>query len=73
MAAESLLVSNTVRQTPFINEMREWRPSAKNGRDDGLDAVAGALSQEPIRIASGKQKGVRKNWSPNATIFKAKT
>jgi len=72
MAAESLSVSQSVRRTPFITEMREWRPSAKNGRDDGLDSVAGALSQEPIRIASGKQKGERKNWIPSARVFKAK-
>lgn len=72
MAAQSLHVSEAVQQTPFLNEMREWRPTQTNGRDDGLDAVAGALSQEPIRIAVGKQKGTRKSWSPNSTIFRAK-
>lgn len=72
MAARALHVSATVRQTPFINEMREWRPSA-NSRDDGLDAVAGALSQQPVRIATGPQKGRRHNWQPSAEIYKART
>jgi hypothetical protein len=73
MAARALNVNEVIKASPFLNEMREWRPTAKNGRDDGLDAVAGALSQEHVRIALGKQKGTRKNWSPTAKIFKAKT
>jgi hypothetical protein len=73
MAAGSLCVHESVKVTPFLNEMREWRPSARHGNDDGLDAVAGALSQEPIRIGGGMNKAMRKNWSPAAQIFKAKT
>ena len=73
MAAKHLWVNQAILLTPFINEMREWRPASKNGRDDGLDAVAGALSQQSIRISGGPQKGTRKNWSPNTTIFQAKT
>jgi len=30
--------------------MREWRPGGR-GRDDGLDAVAGCLGDEPVRLA----------------------
>jgi hypothetical protein len=56
-----------------MDEMREWRPIAKNGRDDGLDAVAGALRQVPVRIALSAQKGTRQNWQGNSTTFKAKT
>lgn len=73
LAARALSVAASVKQTPFISEMREWRPMSSNGRDDGLDAVAGALSQEPIRIAQGINKASRKNWSPTAQIYKAKT
>lgn len=73
MAAQALHVSKTVKQSPFMTEIREWRPIHLNGRDDGLDAVAGALSQEPIRIAMGAHRGSRKNWQPNATIYTAKT
>jgi len=72
MAAKNLYVHRDVLATPFLNEMREWRPMSSNTRDDGLDAVASALLQEPIRIAGGKSKGTRKNWSPSAQIFKAK-
>ncbi|WP_154667232.1 hypothetical protein [Niveispirillum irakense] len=28
--------------SPLLTEMREWQPRGK-GRDDGLDAVAGAI------------------------------
>jgi hypothetical protein len=72
LAARALSVSDHVKKTPFLSEMREWRPSCKNGQDDGLDAVAGALSQEPIRIASGPQKGSRKYWQASSEIYKAK-
>lgn len=34
---------------PFMREMREWRPGTGN-RDDGLDAVAGCLLAEPVRL-----------------------
>jgi len=73
MANENLHVHNTVKQTSFLNEMREWRPGSSTINDDGLDAVASALIQEPIRIAGVQQTGVRKNWSPAAQIFRAKT
>ncbi|MEQ8667029.1 MAG: phage terminase large subunit [Rhodospirillales bacterium] len=33
----------------FMAEMRDWRPDAQ-GRDDGLDAVAGCLLSEPQRL-----------------------
>lgn len=72
MANENLYVHDDVKKTPFLNEMREWRPTSSNAKDDGLDAVASALLQEPIRISGGSQKGTRKNWSPTAQIFKAK-
>lgn len=72
LAAENLSVHHAVRSTFFLSEMREWTPAKANGADDGLDAVAGALLQEPIKIAAGRQKGTRKNWSPSGDIFKAK-
>ncbi len=49
MAAEALHVHTQVWQTPFINEMRDWRPG-RNGRDDGLDAVSGCILNEPVRL-----------------------
>ncbi|MGE4220291.1 MAG: hypothetical protein AB7G39_12665, partial [Alphaproteobacteria bacterium] len=36
----------------FAMEMREWRPDGaeRAGSDDGLDAVAGCLLAEPVRL-----------------------
>jgi hypothetical protein len=49
LAGRRLLAHRSVWDSPFIEEMREWRPGRK-GRDDGLDAVAGCLSNEPARF-----------------------
>src|SRR3569623_3133456 len=43
LAARRLNVHDSIRKTPFIAEMQEWRPGGR-GQDDGLDAVAAALS-----------------------------
>ena len=52
MAAKRLFVHKSVCDTPFFMEMREWRPDTRSGasQDDGLDAVAGALSLQPDRL-----------------------
>lgn len=50
LAAGALSVHRSVWDTPFVAEMREWRPGAK-GRDDGLDAVAGCLLSQPVRLS----------------------
>lgn len=49
LAANRLHAHQSVWKTPFIEEMREWRPGNRC-RDDGLDAVAGCLLTEPVRI-----------------------
>jgi hypothetical protein len=51
LAAKALHVHASVKLTKFIEEMREWVPGGKC-RDDGLDAVAGALSQQPVRVGT---------------------
>ena len=50
LAAGRLHAHRTVWDTPFVAEMREWRPGV-NGRDDGLDAVSGCLLSEPVRLS----------------------
>lgn len=51
MAAQNLYVHKSVLLTPFMQEMQEWRPDGKGkGHDDGIDAVAGALAQQPVRL-----------------------
>ncbi len=72
LAAEMLHVHERVYKTSFIREMREWRPG-KNGQDDGLDAVAGALSSEPIRIGSAPRKLNKKQWHGTSHITHAET
>lgn len=51
LAANALNMHEQISQTKFFTEMRDWRPgqSSKNS-DDGIDAVAGALMAEPVRI-----------------------
>lgn len=61
MAARSVYVHESVYSTRFITEMQEWRPGLAGARDDGLDAAAGALSLEPVRI--------RKSYSPASKLW----
>ncbi len=49
LAAGRLKVVRRVWDSPFIREMREWQPGG-TGADDGLDAVAGCLLAEPVRL-----------------------
>lgn len=49
LAAGRLNVAQRVWDSPFVREMREWQPGG-NGLDDGLDAVAGCLLAEPVRL-----------------------
>ncbi len=51
LAAGALNAHRSVWDTPFVREMRDWRPDSRfKGRDDGLDAVAGCLKAEPVRL-----------------------
>jgi hypothetical protein len=71
LAAKALYVHKAVFVTPFICEMQEWRPDKPAAHDDGLDAAAGALAMEPVRIrAVGRVLG-RNNWQGNATAHMA--
>ncbi len=51
MAARALHVHSRVLSGPFPREMAEWNPQRAGNHDDGLDAVAGAISLEPIRLS----------------------
>lgn len=61
LAARLLHVHAGVYATPFIAEMQEWRPGRVGGRDDGIDAVAGALSLEPVRLKRSSSTGARQH------------
>lgn len=73
LAARILYVNEQVRATPFITEMREWQPTRSKTHDDGLDAVAGALAQEPVRLKRGYIKGAHQWTGARAKPQKAKT
>jgi hypothetical protein len=73
LAAGRLHAHRSVWNTPFIAEMREWRPATK-GPDDGLDAVSGCLLGEPVRLPRHSGHPVRRhNWRAAPGGFKAKT
>ena len=51
LAAGNLMAHRSVWDTPYIMEMREWTPgSSRQAVDDGLDAVAGCLQSQPVRL-----------------------
>jgi hypothetical protein len=62
LAAGALHAHGSVWSTPFIEEMREWRPG-RHCRDDGLDAVSGCLLAEPVRLRRFAP-GARREWRP---------
>jgi len=73
MAAGRLYVNRAVFNTPFMMEMREWRPSMKSAADDGLDAVAGALSQQPDRLERKRTNANIYNWQQGSRPHTAKS
>lgn len=48
-----LFIHDSARDTPFLAEMREWRPGGK-GHDDGLDAAAGAILACPPQLPENR-------------------
>ncbi len=54
LAAQNLCIHTRVFASGLIEEMQDWRPEKSSGRDDCLDAVAGALSLAPLRHARKK-------------------
>lgn len=56
-----------VATTPLFAEMMGWSPIGATGHDDGLDAVAGALSITPnvVRAATGNAAAYRANTNFN--------
>jgi hypothetical protein len=73
LAARRLHAHASVWSTPFIEELREWRPGG-GSRDDGLDAVTGCLSLEAVRNAPlPPPTRVTGQWRPYSTTFQAMT
>lgn len=74
LAAERLYVHRDVLRTPLLTEMREWRPGG-GGRDDGIDAVAGCLASEPVRLphimADASNMKSKTDWRPGGAGVRA--
>lgn len=76
LAARRLRAHASVWETPFIAEMREWRPGRGRVADDGLDAVSGCLLNEPARLprlAPPPYGPGAPGWRVGAGVFKADT
>ena len=69
LAAGALKAHASIWKTPFINEMRDWRPG-RNGRDDGLDAVSSCILAEPIRLRRTRSVDARRwqHQSPSQAL-----
>jgi hypothetical protein len=62
LAARRLSAHESVFRTHFPREMAAWRPDAPGGHDDALDALAGAVAAEPVRLPTLPPRGVRMDW-----------
>lgn len=71
LAARALWAHASVFQSPFLRELREWRPGGR-GRDDGLDAAACALLAEPYRFGP-RGRAPRKDWRRGARPGRARS
>ncbi len=72
LAAGALRAHESVWDTPFIREMREWRPGAGQP-DDGLDAVAGCLLSEPVRLPHAVPPRRGPDWREPGAVQRART
>ena len=75
LAEKALNVHRKIWSTPFIEEMREWCVDGA-AHDDALDAVAGCLASEPVRIGAFRSDGVplaKAGWQGASEQFAAET
>ncbi len=63
LAARRLRAHESIWDTPFIEEMREWTPGG-GGRDDGLDAVSGCILSQPTRLRLPPWVPPTSEWRP---------
>ncbi|WP_151838037.1 MULTISPECIES: phage terminase large subunit [unclassified Acinetobacter] len=57
-----------------VRIMRSWNPAVTNQVDDPLDSLAGAISDEPVRIGKSHNKEEYKespNWRTNGGVHEA--
>lgn len=75
IAAGRLHAHESVCDGPFRDELQTWTPLERAGqRDDGLDAVAGAILAQPVRLGPyPRAAGPHGAWRPGATPHTAET
>jgi hypothetical protein len=74
LAARALHAHRGVWDTPFVREMRDWRPG-RSARvpDDGLDAVSGCLSSDPVRLGTVARPPRAAEWRGGVRVGFART
>ena len=70
LASKLLYVSETIWKTRFIEELRQWQPIS-NIADDGVDAVAGCILSEPVRLVRSFTNATSSNWQKMSEQFRA--
>ena len=71
--ANKLYLNADILSTPFPGEVREWRPNQAGCRDDGLDAVSGALSASNFKLKTGFSSSKSKHWQIGSGLYMART
>ena len=62
LAGRRLSAHESVFRTRFAQEMAGWRPGAPGQADDALDAVAGCILAEPVRLPLLPPRGRPPDW-----------
>jgi hypothetical protein len=62
LAARRLSAHESVFRTRFPQEMAGWRPEAAGQHDDALDALAGCVMSEPVRLPALPPRGALPDW-----------
>jgi hypothetical protein len=62
LAARRLSAHDSVFRTRFPQEMAAWRPGETGQRDDALDALAGSIAAERVRLPVLPPRGRRPDW-----------
>jgi hypothetical protein len=62
LAARRLSAHDSVFRTRFPQEMAAWRPGEPGQHDDALDALAGCIAAEPVRLPTLPPRGRRPDW-----------
>jgi len=62
LAARRLSAHESVFRTRFPQEMAAWRPHGAGQRDDALDALAGCVAAEPVRLPSLPPRAGLPSW-----------